>query len=258
MKKAISTNAVVFAQANDNTKAVVATRNDQTVYLAYALKKANEPIYEALGGKRVEGVKEFRVEFATVKNAKAFIAQGICEVNADDYAKARKTEPKVKAEPKAKKVAPAPAKGKKDDGLVTVALPDGTKAQVKKSDLAPTEAKKTEPKKAKGDAKPTPAPTKKATPKKAEKVATPKKAKGNAELTDAQKKALDIAKTSILNRAAAAYSVANGGTAQVTFKSLGKTEKDLAKYIPAAKAGMMKSKKWAYAVKAGITEDMLG
>jgi hypothetical protein len=122
--------------------------------------------------------------------------------------------------------------------------------------------KKTTAKKSKGNAKadkPTVAPNAKASKstKKAEKVATPKKTKGNADLTDAQKKALDIAKMSILNRAASAYSIANGGEA-INFKDLGKSEKDLAKFIPQAKAGMLKSKKWAKAVEMGITEDMLG
>ena len=64
-------------------------------------------------------------------------------------------------------------------------------------------------------------------------------------------------KMSILNRAASAYSIANGGEA-TNFKALGKTEADLAAYIPNAKAGLLKSDKWAKAVALGITEDMLG
>lgn len=228
MKKAINTNAIVFVQADDNNKAVVATRDGKSMYLAWVLKEANEPIYEALGGKRREGVKFFCVDFPTVKNAKAFIAQAITVVDEDAYNKARKGEPKgdIKLPGVCVGEKPAAAKGKKA------------------------------PKSAKGN-KPTTAPNAKKAEVKVEK-ATPNKAKGNADLTDAQKKALEVARNSVLNRAAAAYSVANGGNAQVTFKTLGKSEKELAQYIPNAKVGMMKSKKWAYATDKGITEDMLG
>lgn len=237
--KNTNTNAIVFAQAQDNTKAVVANK-----YVAHALYTQNKPIIESLGGTLVKGVGGFRAEFKTVKNAKTFIAQAITHIGADDYAKARKTEPKAKAEPK--KVAPTTAKGKKADDFVTVTLADGTQLQVKKSALGIAEAKA--PRKTKGAVKPTTAPNAKA----------PKKSKGNAvTLTPIQQKALNTAKMSILNRAATAYSIANGGE-PTNFDALGKSEKDLAQYIPAAKAGMMKSKKWDYAVKNGITEDMLG
>lgn len=245
MKKT-NTNAIVFAQAQDNAKAVVANK-----YVAHALYTRNKALVEALGGALVKGVGGFRAEFKTAKNAKTFIAQAITHIDADDYAKARKTAPKAKAEPK--KIAPATAKGKKTDDLVTVTLADGTPLQVSASALGiktePTKA----PRKSKGD-KPTTAPVK-AT--KAEKTATPKKAKGNAELTDAQKKRIEICKMSILNRAASAYSIANGGEA-TNFKALGKTEADLKAYIPNAKAGLLKSDKWAKAVALGITEEMLG
>jgi len=250
MKKT-NTNAIVFAQASDNTKAVVANK-----YVAHALYTQNKALVEQLGGTLVKGVGGFRAEFKTVANAKKFVATAITHIDADDYAKARKTEPKAKAEPKAKKVAPVTAKGKKTD-LVTVTLADGTQVQVKASALG-IETKA--PRKSKGDA-PTTAPNAKASKSvKADEPkakATPKKAKGNAELTDAQKKRLDICKTSILNRAASAYSIANGGEA-TNFKALGKTEKDLAQYIPNAKAGLLKSNKWVKAVEMGITEDMLG
>lgn len=215
--------AIVFAQATDNTKAVVANK-----YVAHALYTQNKALVESLGGTLVKGVGGFRAEFKTVKNAKAFIAQAITHIDAEAYNNARKTEPKAKAEPKPKKVAPTTAKGKK------------------------TEA----PKKSKGDVKPTTAPNAKVS-KKAEKVATPKKAKGNADLTDAQKKRLEICKMSVLNRAASAYSIANGGEA-TNFKALGKTEADIKAYIPNAKVGLLKSSKWAKAVEMGITEDMLG
>jgi hypothetical protein len=256
MKKT-NTNAIVFVQASDNTKAVVATRNEKTAYLIHALKQANEPIYEALGGKRVVGLDHFRVEFPTVKNAKAFIAQAKCELSAEEYASLRKTEPKgdIITTPVCVD-APAKGKGKKAE-FKTVTDEDGNTYTVAVSALEGKKANKKAPRKSKGD-KPTTAPNAKAkkTEPKAEKVA-PKKAKGNAELTDAQKKRLDICKMSILNRAASAYSIANGGEA-TNFKALGKTEKDLAQYIPNAKAGLLKSNKWAKAVELGITEDMLG
>lgn len=243
MKKTINT--ITFAQASDNAKAVVANK-----YVAHALYTQNKALVEQLGGTLVKGVGGFRAEFKTAKNAKTFIAQAITHIDEADYTKARKTEPKKIVSK------PTTAKGKKTDDLVTVTLADGTQLQVKASALGiKTEA----PRKSKGDVKPTTAPTKaskKAEPK-AEKVATPKKAKGNTELTDAQKKRLEICKMSVLNRAASAYSIANGGEA-TNFKALGKTEKDLAQYIPNAKAGLLKSSKWAKAVEMGITEDMLG
>jgi hypothetical protein len=251
MKKT-NTNAIVFAQAKDNSKVVTANK-----YVAHALYTQNKALVESLGGTLVKGVGCFRAEFKTVKNAKDFIAKAITHIDADDYAKARKTEPKAKAEPK--KVAPTTAKGKKADDLVIVTLADGTQLQVSASALGIATEPKKAPRKSKGDA-PTPAPNAKASKKaepKVERVATPKKTKGNAELTDAQKKRLEICKMSILNRAASAYSIANGGET-TNFKALGKSEADLAQYIPNAKAGLLKSSKWAKAVEMGITEDMLG
>ena len=253
MKKT-NTNAIVFAQAQDNTKAVVATRDGKEVYLAWALKEANKSIYEALGGKRREGVRYFCVDFPTVKNAKAFIAQAITHIDEDEYAKTRKVEsieaPVV--------LEPAKGKGKAKTEFKTVTDDDGNTYTVAVSALnGKKSADKKAPRKAKGD-KPTTAPNAKAKAEpKSEKVATPRKAKGSADLTDKQKKYIDICKNSILNRAASAYSIANGGEA-TTFKALGKTEKDLAQYIPNAKAGLLKSNKWAKAVEMGITEDMLG
>lgn len=252
MKKTnTNANAIVFAQATDNTKAVVANK-----YVAHALYTQNKALVEQLGGTLVKGVGGFRAEFKTAKTAKDFIAKAITHIDADDYAKARKTEPKAKAEPKAKKVAPATAKGKKTD-LVTVTLADGTQVQVKASALG-IETKA--PRKSKGDA-PTTAPNAKASKSvKADEPkakATPKKAKGNAELTPNAQKTLARMKMSVLNRAASAYSIANGGSA-VNFDTLGKTEADLKAYIPNAKAGLLKSNKWAKAVEMGITEDMLG
>lgn len=250
MKKT-NTNAIVFAQDKDNSKVVTANK-----YVAHALYTQNKALVESLGGEVLKGVGGFRAEFKSAKNAKEFVAKAITHIDADDYAKTRKTAPKAKAE---KKATPAPAKAKgKTDDLVTVTLADGTQLQVKASALGiKTEAKA--PRKSKGD-KPTTAPNAKASKKaepKAEKVATPKKAKGNADLTDAQKKTLDRMKMSVLNRAASAYNIANGGQA-TNFKALGKTEADLKAYIPNAKAGLLKSDKWAKAIAMGITEDMLG
>lgn len=170
MKKTINTNAIVFAQAQDSTKAVVANK-----YVAHALYTQNKALVEALGGEVIKGVDGFRAEFKTAKNAKAFITQAICEMSAKDYNKARKTAPKV--------AVPATAKGTKAKGnkaveYVTVHLADGTPLQVKASDLMPmkpTAPKKTVKGNAKAD-KPTTAPNAKAP--KTEK-ANPKKSKGN-------------------------------------------------------------------------------
>ena len=101
-----NTNAIVFAQAQDSTKAVVANK-----YVAHTLYAQNKALVEALGGEVIKGVDGFRAEFKTVKNAKAFIAQAITSVSKSEYNKARKTEPK-KVEPK-KATVPAPAKGAK-------------------------------------------------------------------------------------------------------------------------------------------------
>lgn len=175
MKKTnTSAQAIVFAQASDSTKAVVANK-----YVAHALYTQNKALVEQLGGTLMKGVGGFRAEFPTVKNAKEFIAQAITHIDADEYAKARKTEPKAKAEPK--KAAPATAKGKKTDDLVTVTLADGTQLQVKASALGIKTEQKA-PRKSKGDA-PTTAPNAKASKSvKADEPkakATPKKAKGD-------------------------------------------------------------------------------
>lgn len=168
MKKT-NTNAIVFAQAQDSAKAVVANK-----YVAHALYTQNKALVESLDGTLVKGVGGFRAEFKSAKSAKEFIAKAITHIDEADYAKARKTAPKVKAEKKA----PAPAKGKKADDLVEVTLADGTKVQVKASALG-IKAEKA-PRKAKGDVKPTSAPNAKA---KAEpKKPAPRKAKGNGKV----------------------------------------------------------------------------
>ena len=177
MKK-INTNAITFTQAKDNSKAVVSNK-----YVAHALYTQNKALIESLGGTLVKGVGGFRAEFTTVANAKKFIATAITHIDAEDYAKARKTEPKAKAEPKKVASTPTKAKGNKAVEYVTVTLSDGTPVKVKKSDLMPMD----EPKKAttKGKAKadkPTTAPNAKAKAEpKAEKSA-PRKAKGNSKV----------------------------------------------------------------------------
>jgi hypothetical protein len=209
-----NTNAIVFAQAQDSTKAVVANK-----YVAHTLYAQNKALVEALGGEVIKGVDGFRAEFKTVKNAKAFIAQAITSVSKSEYNKARKTEPK-KVEPK-KATVPAPAKGAKkatkkaeentmliggklyamtesEDGFVLTPIeaPKKAKGKSKTEDkgfrfervtdkkgntkLIDTRAdeptKKTTAKKAKGNAKPTTAPNAKA------KEAEPKKSKGNCKV----------------------------------------------------------------------------
>lgn len=174
MKKT-NTNAIVFAQAKDNTKAVVANK-----YVAHALYTQNKALIEQLGGTLVKGVGGFRAEFKSVANAKKFIATAITHINASDYAKARKTEPKAKVEKKATVSAPTKAKGKAND-LVTVTLADGTKLQVAKSALGIAEKA---PRKAKGDVKPTTAPksTPNAKASNGTKATAPRKAKGNGKV----------------------------------------------------------------------------
>lgn len=202
---------ITFAQAQDNTKAVVANK-----YVAHALYEQNKAIVEKLGGEIIKGVGGFRAEFPTVAKAKKFVAEGITEMSKKEYNAARK----VSVNEKPKNV----AKGNKKPS-----------------------------RKSKGNAVPTKSATKVAEAKK-----PARKAKGNAELTDAGKKALDRMKASVLNRAASAYSIANGGVA-TTFSALGKSAKDLSAYVPKAKEALLKSDKWAKASAThGLTEDMLG
>lgn len=163
-------NAIVFAQAKDSKKAVVANK-----YVAHAIYAQNKELVEALGGEIIKGVDGFRAEFKSEKKAKDFIAQAVTHISEKEYAKARKTEPKAKVE---KKAVPARTKGAKAVEYVTVTLADGTKAKVLASALAQVaEPKKaTAPKKsAKGNAKPTTAPNAKA-------KAEPRKTKGNCKV----------------------------------------------------------------------------
>ena len=247
MKKA-NTN-ITFAQASDSTKAVVADR-----YVINALYVQNKALVEALGGEIVKGVDGFRAEFKSVKNAKAFIAQAVTTMTAKEYAKTRKSAPKAEVAKKA--TVPARTKGKAQTAEVFYNA-DGEAFTLVKGKLVPVNEKKSAKKSAKGNTKPTPAPNAKAKKAEPNANATPRKSKGNAELTPVQKKALEVVTTSVLNRAVAAHSVANGGNPMVTFANAGVSKKALAKYIKQAKAGAMKSSKWAYAVKHGVTEAML-
>lgn len=245
MKK--TNNAIVFAQAQDNNKAVVATRNGNECYLAHALYEKNKTLIDELGGTRRTGVKYFCVDFKTVKNAKAFIADAHTELSDKEYNATRKANDKAKANDKPK----TQAKG--NDKMITLTDAEGNEYRVPASALQAKGNKKTT-RKGKGNVEPTP--TKTSTSKQTKKTAT--KGKGNAELTDAGKNALERMKASVLNRAASAYSVANGGEA-TTFKALGKTEKQLSAYLPKAKADLLKSDKWAKASKThGLTAEMLG
>lgn len=174
MKKTINTNAnaIVFAQAKDNSKVVTANK-----YVAHALYTQNKALVESLGGTVLTGVGGFKAEFKTVANAKKFVATAITHIDTAEYNKARKTEPKAKAEPKK-------AKGKvKTDDLVTVTLADGTQLQVKASTLGIKTEPKKAPRKSKGNVKPTTAPNAKASKNAKAKTETkakaPKKAKGN-------------------------------------------------------------------------------
>lgn len=213
-------NSIVFTQAQDNNKAVVANK-----YVAHALYEQNKEIIEKLGGEIVKGVGGFRAEFPTVAKTKKFLGEAITEMSKKEYNAARKVQvdegskkSKPKNEGKGIKKSKSTRKGKGND--------------------APTKAVTVEKEISK--AKPT------------------RKSKGNAELTEAGKKALDRMKASVLNRAASAYSIANGGEA-TTFKVLGKKEADIKAYIPNAKAALLKSPKWIKASEAhGLTEDMLG
>ena len=191
-------------------------------YVAHALFTQNEALVNQLGGKVLRGVGGFRAEFKTAANAKKFMAQAITEMSKKEYNAARK---------------------------------DKSVEEGNKKPKTSTKGNKKSARKGKGND----APSKAVTDVKVKEVKKPtKKSKGNAELTEAGKKALDRMKSSVLNRAASAYSIANGGEA-TTFSALGKSAKDLSAYIPKAKAALLKSDKWAKASEAhGLTEDMLG
>ena len=218
---------ITFAQDKSNTKVVVADR-----YVPHALYVANKAIIESLGGTILKGVGGFKAEFTKVADAKAFIKQAITSVSEEEYNSTRKPKPaNEESKPMDKGNEPPKTDGKG--------------------------SKKSKARKGKGNDAPSKAVAEASTKVKES------KGKGNApELTPSAQKALDKMKMSVLNRAASAYSIANGGVA-TTFSALGKSVDDLKDFIPKAKEGFLKSPKWApkweKAVETyGLTEDMLG
>ena len=263
---------VTFVQAADNKKTVVATRDGNPIYLANALLNENKPIYEALGGQRVEGAKACIIEFKTAAKAKKFIAQAITSMSKKEYEATRKVAEgnkkstsaaggnKRSAEGNKKPV--STGKGNNAVEVVTLTDENGNKYTVPKSALTQAQAKETKKGGRKGKGNNAVAPTtsegksKKST---REDKKPARKSKGNAPTLSAEaQKTLDKMKMSVLNRAASAYSIAHGGEA-TTFNALGKSEKAIKEFIPKAKAGLLKSSKWEKAVKDfGLTEEMLG
>lgn len=188
-------------------------------YVPHALYVANKAIVESLGGTIVKGVGGFKAEFAKVADAKSFLKKAITSVSEEEYNSTRKTK-------------------EADEGSKPKTEGKGNK--------------KSNARKGKGNDAPSKAPTE-----------TKEVKSGNAnakiaELSEAGKKALDRMKASVLNRAASAYSIANGGEA-TTFSALGKSKDVLKDFIPKAKEGLLKSPKWAKASETyGLTENMLG
>lgn len=214
--------AIRFTVSASDKTIVVADR-----YVAHDLYVRNKSIIESLGGEILKGVGGFQAKFAKPANAKKFIKQAICEISAEEYAASRKKQEAGNEEP-----APV-AEGNTDAGIKNP-VGKGKRGRKGKGNDAPTSAVQSE--EVKQEATPADTP----------------------ELTPAQQKALAKMRMSILNRAASAYSIANGGQA-TTFSALGKSEQELEAYLPNAKAGLLKSPKWASAVeKHGLTEAMLG
>jgi len=195
-------------------------------YVAHDLYVRNKAIVESLGGTVLKGVGGFKAEFPKVALAKKFVAQAITSVSEDEYKANRKPKPE-EASKQAKESKPktdSKGNGKSEKG-----------------------SKKSNARKGKGND----APTKAATEVKEVKAT-------KVELTPSAQKALDKMKMSVLNRAASAYSIANGGAA-TTFTVLGKSAEELKDFMPKAKEGLLKSPKWKKAVETyGLTEDMLG
>ena len=220
---------ITFTLAKDSGKTIVVADR----YVAHDLYVRNQAIVEGLGGTVLKGVGGFKAEFTKPANAKKFIAQAITSVSEDEYKANRK--PKVEeAEPKAKE-------SKSADKQAKASKPKTDSKGNKKSNA----------RKGKGNDAPTKAATE-------EKVEVKEVKKPKIELTPSAQKALDKMKISVLNRAASAYSIANGGAA-TTFTALGKSADELKAFMPKAKEGLLKSPKWANASKThGLTEDMLG
>lgn len=137
-----------------NTFKINGKKATQSVYLAHAAYENAKTLAAAHNGKigSADG-KMLELTFSSTKNAKDFVSafESAYAKAHKEYAKANGKSVKAKAEPT--KSAPAPAKGKAN--LVTVTV-DGKKYQVDKANLVPTApksapAKKSEPKRAKGN-----------------------------------------------------------------------------------------------------------
>lgn len=214
---------ITFAQDTNNENIVVADR-----YVPHDLYVLNQPIIEKLGGTILKGVGGFKAEFTKKANAKKFVAKAITSISEDEYKANRKS---------------------KESSTTTEANASAGKGSAN----APNGSKKSK-RKGKGNEKPSVA-TPVSKPEEAPKV----EEKGNENvLTPAAQKALEKMKMSVLNRAASAYSIANGGET-TTFSALGKSAEAISAFIPKAKEGLLKSPKWATASeKYGLTEAMLG
>lgn len=219
--------AIRFTVSASDKTIVVADR-----YVAHDLYVRNNGIIESLGGEILKGVGGFQAKFAKPANAKKFIKQAVCEISAEEYAASRKKQDAGIENPTP--VAEGNKTPETADAGIKNPVGKGKRGRKGKGNDAPTSAVQSE--EVKQEATPTDTP----------------------ELTPAQQKALAKMRMSILNRAASAYSIANGGQA-TTFSALGKSEQELEAYLPNAKAGLLKSPKWASAVeKHGLTEAMLG
>lgn len=246
------TQVITFTQAQDSKKAVVADR-----YVAHALYTQNRAIVESLGGTIITGVGGFRAEFKKVADAKKFIEQAITGMSKKEYNATRKVR-ESKPEDEGNKKPKTSSKGNKKTAVEVVTLvdADGNEYKVPKSALQSQDTVKKPARKSKGNATPTKSAT--TTNKKSATNKKPASAGKGSVLNAPAQKALDEMKKSILNRAASAYSIAHGGEA-TTFDRLGKSEKVIKEFMPAAKVGLLKSAKWAKASKTyGLTEEMLG
>ena len=207
-----------FTLADGNNKIVVADR-----YVAHDIYVRNKAIVESLGGTMLKGVGGFKAEFPKVANAKSFLKKAITSISAEEYQATRKAK-------------------EADEGSKSMKESKSESKQAKGKGNKKSNARNG-------------APTKAVTNAGEEVKVTKVEA---VELTPSAQKALDKMKMSVLNRAASAYSIANGGVA-TTFSELGKSADELEAFIPKAKEGLLKSPKWAKASAAhGLTEDMLG
>ena len=225
------TNSIIFTATS---KTVTANR-----YVPHAIYVKNEALIKELGGEILKGVGGFKATFKKAADAKKFVAQAITEMSEKEYNATRKSKSKAGSKGKAKETEMVALTDAKGNEYLVPASALQTKGNKKPSrtgkGIAPTASRTT----AEGNKK------------------SSRTGKGIA-LSPAAQKALDKMKMSVLNHAASAYSIANGGEA-TTFSALGKSEKELKDFMPKAKEGLLKSSKWVKAVSAyGLTEEMLG